>query len=109
MARNFTWIEGTVAAFNVYQNDPTADSATIYLQNTDTLATISHTANYVEGVATVEFDGNDTAVVGTYKYQVNENLSGGGIAKYGTTDCDQDGDCDWGCVVICSALDGGIS
>lgn len=109
MARNFTWIEGTVAAFNVYQSDLSATSVVIYLQNEDTNEVISSSASYVDGVANVEFDGADTATPGTYKYQVNEVLSGGGLAKYGAVDCDQDGGCDWGYVIICPALDGGIS
>ena len=106
MARFFTLIEGGVANFDVLRNDPTATSATLVLKNRETEAVTSHTANYVDGVASIQLDGNDTAIVGVYQYQVNENLSGGGIAKYGTFDCD---DCEWGEIVVCEALDGGIS
>lgn len=108
--RNITTvIEGSVVAFDIGQNDLSATSASMYLKNVETGETITGTANYVSRVATIEFDGSDTAVPGVYRYQVNENLSGGGIAKYGAFDCDQDGDCEYGYVVICEALDGGIS
>lgn len=106
MSRHFTLIQGTVANFDVLQNDPTASSATLILKNRETDVVTSHTANYVGGVASIEVDGNDTAIIGVYQYQINENLSGGGIAKYGTFDCS---DCEWGEIVICEALDGGIS
>lgn len=105
MARNITLIQGTAAGIDVYQNDLSATSATLYMKNDDTGATISVTENYTDGVATLELDGNDTAVVGVYSYQVNENLPDG-IAKYGTFECT---DCEWGKIVICEALDGGIS
>lgn len=106
MARNITLIEGTVAGIDVYQNDLSASSATLYMKNNVTSETISKTANYTDGVATIELDGMDTATPGIYSYQINENLGGGGIAKYGTFDCDE---CEWGKIVICEALDGGIS
>lgn len=106
MARNITLIQGTVAGIDIYQNDTGAVSATLYMKNDETDELIFNTANYVDGVATISLDGLDTAVVGVYSYQVNENLSGGGIAKYGTFDCS---DCEFGKVIICEALDGGIS
>lgn len=109
MANNITLIQGTVAGIDVVQNDLTATSVTIYMKNDDTQAVISKTANYTDGVATIELDGTDTSVVGVYPYQVNENLAGGGIAKYGAYDCDGDGDCEFGVIVICEAIDGGIS
>jgi hypothetical protein len=109
MSRNLTLIQGTVAAIDVIQNDPSSTSATIYLKNEDTSEIISKNAAYVSGVATIELDGTDTATVGIYPYQVNEVLSGGGLAKYGALDCDNDGDCDFGYIIICEALDGGIS
>lgn len=109
MDRHFTWIEGTEAALKVLQNHPTATSVTIYIKNTETDAVISNTASYTDGEAVVEFDGNDTTTPGVYKMQVNENLSGGGIAKYGAKDCDGDGDCAFAYVTICESIDGGIS
>lgn len=106
MARFFTIIEGSVANFDVLRNDSTATSATLVLKNRETGVVSSHTANYIDETASIELDGNDTAITGVYQYQINENLSGGGIAKYGTFDCD---DCEWGEIIICEALDGGIS
>ena len=106
MSRNITLIEGTVANIDIYQNDPTATSATLYMRNDETDALISKTATFVNDVATIELDGNDTTTPGVYSYQVNENLSGGGMAKYGTFEC---ADCEWGKIIICEALDGGIS
>lgn len=106
MARNITLIEGTVSNIDIYQNDPTATSATLYMRNDETNALISKTAPFVNDVATIELDGNDTTTPGVYSYQVNENLGGGGIAKYGTFECE---DCEWGKIIICEALDGGIS
>lgn len=106
---NFVLIQGTVAAFDIIRNDLTATSVTMYFKNTDTNEVISKSASYVDGVATIEFSGADTAVAGMYPYQVNETLSGGGVAKYGVLDCDGDGDCDWRYLIICEAIDGGIS
>lgn len=108
MSRKIILIQGSVAAIDIEQQDPTATSASIYMKNEDTDAVISKTASYVDGVATIEFDGEDTSVVGVYPFQVNENLPDG-IAKYGAEDCDGDGDCEFGVIIICEALDGGIS
>lgn len=107
--RDIILIEGTVAGIDVIRNDLTATSCTIYMKNEDTQAVISKTASYVDGVATIELDGFDTAIPGVYPYQINENLSGGGIAKYGALDCDGDGNCEYGVIIICAAIDGGIS
>ncbi len=108
MARNLTIIQGSVAAFDIVQNDPTATSATLYLKNEDTNEVISGNASYVANVASIELDGLDTSVTGVYRYQVNESLSGGGLAKYGAIDCDSDGDCDFNYIIVCESLDGGI-
>lgn len=105
MARNITLIQGTAAGIDVYQNDLSATSATLYMKNDETDEVINVTGNYVDGVANIELDGIDTATPGIYSYQVNENLPDG-IAKYGTFDCT---DCEWGKIIICEALDGGIS
>lgn len=110
MARNLTIIQGSVAAFDIIRNDPTATSVTMYLKNDDTEAVISGGSAYDgNGLATIELDGLDTSVIGVYRYQVNETLSGGGIAKYGAIDCDSDGDCDFNYIIVCESLDGGIS
>lgn len=107
--RNIVLIEGTVAGINVIRNDVTATSVTLYMKNEDTNAVISKTADYVDGVATIGLSGDDTAIPGIYPYQINENLTGGGIAKYGALDCDADGNCEFGLIIICEAIDGGIS
>lgn len=107
--RNIILIEGTVAGIDVIRNDLTATSVTLYMKNEDTDAVISKTASYVDGVATIELTGADTTTPGVYPYQINENLSGGGIAKYGALDCDEDGECEFGFIIICESLDGGIS
>lgn len=109
MANNITLIQGTVAAFKILQNDLSATSVTMYIKNEDTNEVISSSDTYVNGVANIEFDGLDTSTPGVYLYQVNENLSGGGVAKYGAFDCDKDGDCDFNYIIICESLDGGIS
>lgn len=109
MAHNMTILQGSVAAFEVIRNDSSATSATMYLKNEDTNEVISGNANYVNGVANIELDGLDTSVVGIYRWQVNESLSGGGLAKYGAIDCDSDGDCDFNYIIVCESLDGGIS
>lgn len=105
MSRNIILIQGTVAAIDVYQNDLTADTVTIYMKDDETDNLIINTATYENGVATVMLEGDDTAIVGVYSYQINENLPDG-IAKYGTFECE---DCEWGKIIICEALDGGIS
>lgn len=107
--RDIILIEGTVAGIDVIRNDVTATSVTLYMKNDDTHAVISKNASYVDGVATIELTGIDTATPGTYPYQINENLTGGGIAKYGALDCDGDGECEYGVITICTAIDGGIS
>lgn len=109
MARNLTIIQGSVAAFDIIQNDPSSTSATMYLKNEDTNEVISGNAAYVDGVANIVLDGLDTSIMGVYRYQVNESLSGGGLAKYGAIDCDSDGDCDFNYIIVCESLDGGIS
>ncbi len=109
MARNLTIIQGSVAGFDIIRNDASATSVTMYLKNEDTLAVISSNAAYIGDRATVEFEGLDTSVTGVYRYQINESLSGGGLAKYGAIDCDSDGDCDFNYIIVCESLDGGIS
>lgn len=107
--RNIILIEGTVAGIDVIRNDATATSVSIYMRNEDTEIVTHKTASYVDGVATIEFSGIDTATPGVYPYQINETLSGGGLAKYGALDCDGDGNCEYGYIIICAAIDGGIS
>ena len=105
--RNFTILQASLKRLKFLQSQPDATSVTLVMRNDDTLATASYTENYISGEAVVELTGLDTAIVGVYSYQVNENTPDG-IIKYGDLNCDGD-DCAYGKIIICEALDGFVS
>lgn len=107
MNRNFTILQASLKRLKFYQDAADATSVTFIMKNDDTAAVMSFTENYSDGEAVIELDGNDTSVTGIYSYQINENTPNG-IIKHGDLNCD-DGDCEYGKVIICESLDGVVS
>lgn len=100
-----TFIKGSVADIEVWQHDSAATAVTLWAKNDDTNQTWHVTASYTSGVAELAITGLNTAIVGTYSYQINETVPEGYV-KYGAGSCD---DCGSGKIYICETFDGGIS
>lgn len=107
MSKNFTIIQSGHYNIGVLQHDEQATSVEFLMKNDETDELIIVTAPYVDGFADVELTGTQTAVVGVYSYQVNEIIPEG-RSKNRDFDC-ADGDCEFGKIIICEALDGVIS
>ena len=96
--------QGAQLNLQITQGDATSESATLILRNQETLELIETTAIYEDGVANIMLDGTDTATIGIYDYQVNENFTDADPIKYpDPNDCD--GDCIFPTIEICEALD----
>lgn len=101
---NISVRQGAQLNLRITQGDATSVSATVILKHQDTDAIIQKTASFVSGIADVMFTAADTAVLGVYDYQVNENFSGSDPLKYpDPNDCEDD--CEFPTVTICEALD----
>lgn len=102
---NISVRQGAQLPLAVEQGDPTSVSATIILRHQDSLEIIEQTENFVDGVANIVFDEVDTATLGVYDYQINENFSDTAPLKYPDPNA-CDGDCEFPTITICEALDG---
>lgn len=103
MGRNMIILQGSVQRYKFVRGAADATAVSMILKNIDTEVVSTFTASYSSGVAVVELGEEDTAVVGTYQYQVNETTPDGTI-KYRTGDCGGD-DCIFGIITICESLD----
>jgi len=102
--KNIAVLEGGNLPLTVERQDPEALSATLILKHTESGAIIEVTGNYVDGVADVSLDGDNTSVVGVYEYQVNENFESGSPDKYpNPNNCD--GDFEFPTITIYNSLD----
>lgn len=97
--------QGGRLPLQVKQGDETSVSVTIFLRNQDTAAIIQKTADFVDGVANLLLDGDDTRVVGVYDYQVNENFATGDPLKYPDPNDCEDEECTFPTITVCEALD----
>lgn len=102
---NITIRQGARFSFEVEQADPSSVSVTFIAQSEDN--TFQDTQEYVDGVATFDFQEDDTSVVGEYDFQLNENFATGSPDIYPAMgDCFGE-DCDFPTLTICESLDGG--
>lgn len=111
--RNIRVRQGSQVPLLVYQGDEGSVSATLILKNQETSDIIEKTGDFelVDGgmVADLTLDAVDTAVVGLYDYQINENFDDADPIKYPDAgDCDGD-DCSFPTIEICESLDEEIS
>lgn len=105
MARDITIIQGSETNIRVVQSNSSATDVTLYAKHDENGHTFSVTDSYSDGQAVLVIEGVDTGVLGVYSYQLNETIPTGYV-KYGAFGCE---DCDYGKLIICESLDGGIS
>jgi len=97
--------QGAQLNLRITQGDEDSISATVILRPQGGGSLIQQTAVFASGEAVVEFDGDDTAVLGVYDYQINENFAAADPLKYpDPNDCDDD-ECEFPTITICEALD----
>ena len=99
---NITIRQGSQLDLQVNQGDENATSVTLLMRNQETDVTYSVSANYSDGVATLTLDSGETSVVGTYDYQINENIPGEDPVIY--PDNCIDGDCSFPTIEICESI-----
>lgn len=84
---NIGVIEGGRLPLTVVRQDPEATSATLILKHQTSGAKISVTGVYdANGIADVSLSALNTATIGVYDYQINENFAVGGSDKYPNPD-----------------------
>lgn len=106
--RNMSIRQGAQLSLTVNQGDDTSVSATVIFKEQTSGTEISETGLFVNGVASIVFDGLKTGEVGVYDMQVNENFTGESPLKYPDPD-NCDGDCSFPTLTICEALDPEVS
>jgi len=111
MSRNIIILQGGEDDIQIQRDDPEAVSVTFVMKNDDTDALTEITEAYAEvdgtWMAQITIDGLHTSIIGVYSYQINENISGGGIRKHGVGNCAEW--CEFGKLIICESLDGVVS
>jgi len=87
----------------IQQGEPSSTSATIFLRPQGSGTVITKTAPYVAGFADLSLTSVQTAILGIYDYQINENITGESPIKY--PDPVKGDNCIFPTLTICEALD----
>jgi hypothetical protein len=82
MSNNMSVLQGGLLPLTVNQGDSDSVSATLILKEQTTEVVIEKTALYINGVADLTLDEDETDVVGVYDYQINEEYVSGAPDKY---------------------------
>lgn len=106
--------QGETLTLTIIEKDLTAESVTFTAKKTDDIPVISQTVSFVteDDVRVAEFNIDTTAIPvdeDGYAYMYTINYSDGTVEKLPDSDeCDSD-DCELPVLIICEAIDVGVS
>jgi len=104
MANELYVRQGGQLGLLIQQGEPTSTSATLILRPQFPGSNITKTASYVAGFADLSLTSVETALIGVYDYQVNENIPNESPAKY--PDPVKGDNCIFPTLTVCESLDG---
>lgn len=106
MSNNLKVRQGGQLPLTVQQGDPNSISASLYMRPQDGGAVLSVHGNFINGVADLTLGEEETATIGIYDYQINEEFASEPPIKYPDPNaCEEDEDCSFPTIQVCEALD----